>query len=434
MRRAVVLLAALVLPALAAGAGPTGKISTVVAVPHPRSLALLPDGGFLVVEPFANLVQRVGQDGTVTTVAGTGEAGFSGEAGPATQAQLNLPHGVALLPDGSFLIADTLNDRIRQVAPDGTITTVAGTDVHGFEGDDGPAVRARLRTPRGIASYPDGSYLVADSDNYRVRRVSRSGTIATVAGAGVAGFSGDGGPATEAKLGRPFGVATLRGGGFLIVDPENQRIRLVSSSGMIATVAGNGKAGFAGDGGPAIAASLSSPSNVAALPDGGFLIADTGNNRIRRVRPDGRIVTVAGTGTAGFAGDGGPAAAAMVDLPTTVAVRGDALGFLLGDSGNDRVRAVSLDLRPLLLRIGADKLRGRSRTPFRIAYTLSAPASVRLELRLRGTLVVTRRLTGRVGRNEALLGGLHAGSYVLRLLARAGDGRTATDSVPLTIT
>lgn len=317
-----------------------GGRATAAAIDHPRGIAVLPDGGFVFVEPFANTVRRVGADGTITTFAGIGTAGFSGDGGPATRAEFRGVHGVGLLPDGGLVLADPGNQRIRHIGPDGRISTVAGTGEAGFSGDGGAAVTSMIDGPRGVAALPDGGFLIPDTENNRIRRVWPDGRITTVAGTGARGFSGDGGPATEAELNWPFGVAPDARGGLFIVDRGNQRIRRVSPNGIITTVAGTGTAGFSGDDGPATAAEVNEPHGAAALPDGGVLIADTFNDRVRRVWPDGTITTAAGTGSPGFSGDGGPAARAEVNLPKALAVLADASGFLLGDAGNNRVRLV----------------------------------------------------------------------------------------------
>ena len=176
---------------------------------------------------------------------------------------------------------------MRRVRPDGTITTVAGTGVEGFSGDGGPATAAQLNRPIGVDPTADGGFLIADSFNNRVRRVAPDGTITTVAGTGVRGFSGDGGPATAAEMGRVWSVAVTAGGAFLVAEPENNRVRRVRPDGTITTVAGTGIGGFSGDGGPATAAQLNGPLGVAPTLDGGFLVADDRNNRVRYVEPPG---------------------------------------------------------------------------------------------------------------------------------------------------
>jgi hypothetical protein len=325
-----------------AGSSGNGLPATWAKVNHPRGLAATSGGGFLFAEPYNNVVRRVCPDGRITRVAGTGAAGFSGDGGPAVRARLNFVHGVALTPGGGLVIADTRNNRIRRVWPDGTIRTIA----------------AGLGAPRGVAVAADGSILVPDTNHHRIRRIAANGTITTVAGTGTAGFSGDGGPATSARLNLPFGVAPTADGGLLIADAGNHRIRRVSPSGTITTVAGNGVNGFSGDGGPATAAALASPHNVTAAPDGGFLVADTGNNRIRRVAPNGTITTIAGTGTAGFSGDGGAAVSARLFQPKAVAVN-SAGDFLVADASNNRVRLLTPVLAPR--RISRPTVSGRFR-------------------------------------------------------------------------
>ena len=365
-------------------------------------------------------------------MAGTGQAGYGGDGGPATAALLDFVHSVAVLPSGGFVLADTRNDSVRAVAPDGTIRTIAGLGSAGFAGDGGPATAARLWAPHGVAVRKDGAILVADTDNNRVRLIAPDGTISTVAGTGTPGFSGDGGPAVSAALDEPFGVAPLPVGGFLVVC--GNRIRKVSATGMITTVAGTGQAGFGGDGGPATSAQLDQPHNVAVLADGGFLIADAGNARVRRVSPTGTISTVAGNGVVGFAGDGGPAIAAELDMPKAVAVLGDASGFLVGDAENDRLRVVTADLRaPLVVRTPAS-ISTRHGKQARLPVTLSDRAALKLDV-LRGQRVVLRvRVTRSAGKSTVAFGRtLALGAYALKLAATAADGRRAAASSRLTV-
>jgi streptogramin lyase len=270
----------------------------------------------------------------ITTVAGNGTLGYSGDGGPATQAELNIPHGVALGPDGTLYIAD--NVVVRRVAPDGIITTVAGNGTSGYSGDGGPATQAELNSPIGVAVGPDGSLYIADWGNNRIRRVGPDGVITTVAGGGI---GGDGGPATQAALFEPSAVAVGPDGSLYI--PDRNRIRRVGPDGIITTVAGGASQGYSGDGGPATLAELSFPSGVAIGPDGSLYIAD-GNNRIRRVGPDGVITTVAGNGTIGFSGDGGPATQAELGTPFGVAVGPDGLLYI-ADFRNHRIRRVGAD-------------------------------------------------------------------------------------------
>jgi hypothetical protein len=305
----------------------------------PISVTPTPDGGYLIADQSNNRVRRVAPDGTITTVAGNGTAGFTGNGGPATQAELNAPSDAAPLPDGSVLIADSNNNMVRRVAPDGTITTVVGTGAASFSGDGGPATRATLAFPSDIDVASDGTYYISDNDNNRIRAVSPGGIISTVAGDGTAGGGGDGGKATSAQLSGPSSVGLIAGGGFLIAEVDGNRVRRVGSDGVISRVAGTGTAGGLGDGGLATSAELNQPGRVASASDGGFLIADTNNNRIRRVSPAGVISTVAGTGTAGALGDGGVATSAQLNRPFGVAINAEG-DYLIADTVNNTIRAV----------------------------------------------------------------------------------------------
>lgn len=315
----------------------------------PADVAPLPGGGYLIADRSNHRVRRVAADGTITTLAGTGTPGYSGDGSAASTARLQRPSSVAPTADGGYLIADTSNHRIRRVSAGGTITTVAGTGNAGLSGDGGPATSAQLSSPGGVAATPDGGYLIADTGNSVVRLVTPGGTILTVAGSTSPGFGGDGGFATSARLRAPNDVAPTAdffgpglddvgpdAGGFLIADTGNDRIREVDGSGRIATVAGGG---IGGDGGLATAAALSSPHGVATLAGGGFVLADTGNQRARTVSSAGTISTLAGTGTAGFSGDGGLPEQASLSRPWATVPEG--AGFLIADSGNNRVRRIA---------------------------------------------------------------------------------------------
>ena len=265
-------------------------------------------------------VRKVSPGGTITTFAGTGTEGFSGDGGPATSARLNAPIGIAVDGQGNVYIADFNNARVRKVNPGGTITTFAGTGVPGFSGDGGPATSARLYAPHGVAVDGQGNVYIADSYNQRVRKVSPAGTITTIAGTGRPGVSGDGGPATSAKMTYPRGVAADAQGNVYIFDGST-RVRKVSRGGTITTFAGRRASSF-GDGGPATSAQLRTPSGVAVDGQGNVYIADFPDHRVRKVSAGGTITTFAGTGAGGFSGDGGPATSARLFAPYGVAVDG----------------------------------------------------------------------------------------------------------------
>jgi sugar lactone lactonase YvrE len=360
---------------------------------YPSGVAVDAAGNLFIADTENHRIREVDAAGTITTVAGNGSVGFSGDGGPAISASLFLHEdcgmyctyrpnaGVAVDAAGNLFIADAVNDRIRKVDTAGTITTVAGNGLAGFSGDGGPAISAQLSDPSGVAvdatgnlfiaegnrrirkvdpagtittvvgsatsvwltasgvaADAAGNLFIADAKNQRIREVDTAGTITTVAGTGSAGFSGDGGPATRAQLSYPSGVAVDAAGNLFIAERDNARIRKVDPAGTITTVAGGGSDGL-GDGGPAVSAQLSDPSGVAVDAPGNLFIADAWNQRIRKVDTAGTITTVAGTGSAGFSGDGGPAISAQLYYPYGVAV--DAAGNLfIADTWNQRIRMV----------------------------------------------------------------------------------------------
>jgi hypothetical protein len=276
-------------------------------------------------------------DGTISGVAGT-TAGFAGDGGPAVQAQMDAPADVAFLSANSYLIADFNNDRIREVFPDGKINTVAGSD-RGYFGDGGPATDAGLDRPQGVTPLSGGAYLIADTFNHVIRKVDANGIINTIAG-NDRGFGGDGGPATgpDAAFAFPSDTAVMPDGSILIADTGNDRIRKIAPNGILSTVAGTTR-GFGGDGGPATQAKLNPPRDVTVASDGAILIADTGNSRVRRVDPNGTITTVAGLG-AGLSGDGDPASKAKLNAPASIVAAAHG-GFIVADTLNNRIRRIT---------------------------------------------------------------------------------------------
>ncbi|MGK2937612.1 MAG: hypothetical protein ACSLFR_07375 [Solirubrobacteraceae bacterium] len=325
------------------GAGGDGGPPGLALLNTPRDADAAPPqigGGVLIADTANSRIRRVTADGSlIVRVAGDGTdvPGLSGDGGPADNAQINAPQGVTPLADGSYVIADTGNHRLRRVTPDGIIRTMAGT-TRGFGGDGGPATAAQLDSPRDVAQLADGSLLVADTGNHRIRRIAPDGTITTFAGTGTEGAAGDGGAATAAQLSFPRDVAPLADGGIAIADTGNDRIRRVAPDGNITTIAGGTK-GAGGDGGPAVNAQFDAPSGVTPLTNGALLIADTGNDRIRRITPLGTIFTVAGT-QPGLSGDGGPASASRLTDPGDV-VRTSTGGMLIADTANSRVRGAT---------------------------------------------------------------------------------------------
>jgi sugar lactone lactonase YvrE len=332
-----------------AGAGPRGDSgdggpAVEAKLNEPSGLAVGPDGSIFIADCANERVRRVDTHGVIAPVAGTGKPGSSGDGGLATAAKLRRPERVALGPDGSLFISDTGNHKVRRVNPEGVITTFAGNGAGGFQGDGGPADEAELMFPKGIAVAADGSVFVATSSLGPiprgalpggldcVRKIDAKGIITTVAGApSPPGEFADGIPAIAAVLSIPEGIGLDMNGALLIADSNHNRVRRVVVGGLIGTVAGvsdnpgfTGTIIFKGDDGPAIKAGVAGPSDVAVADDGTIYIADTFHNRIRRVTAvDGIITTVAGTGKEGSTGDGGLATDAKVGFPKAVAVGPD---------------------------------------------------------------------------------------------------------------
>ena len=295
-------------------------------------------GNLFIPDFFNNRVRKVSTSGIITTVAG---GGGGGDGGAATNASLDLPQGVAMDVSGNLFIADHDNNRVRKVSTSGIITTVAGNGTSGYLGDGGAATNANL-SPTGVAVDASGNLFIADQDNSRVRKVSTNGIITTIAGGG---GGGDGGAAANASLSHPFDVKIDSYGNLFIADTVNQRIRKVSTNGIINTVAGGGSGG---DGGAATNASLNYPSGVALDNAGNIFIADTDNHCIRKVDTNGIITTVAGNrGYSGNYGDGGPATNALFYYTYGIAV--DASGNLfVSDEANKRIRKVTNTQGPSL--------------------------------------------------------------------------------------
>jgi uncharacterized protein (TIGR03437 family) len=320
-----------------AGFGGDGSAGASAALSFPTGVAVDSSGNVYIADSLNRRIRKLASGGNISTVAGNGNYSYSGDSGQATSAQLNTPQAVASDSSGNLYIADTVNNVVRKVTAAGVISTIAGNGTAGSGGDGGAATSAQLRSPQGIAVDASGNVYVADTQNARVRKIS-NGTINTVAGSGTVGSGGDGGAATSAQLNIPTGLAVDGAGNLYIADFSNNRIRKVTPGGTITTLAGNGLAGYSGDGGAAANAQLTTPVSVATDSSGNVYIADTGNNAVRVVNSSGIVSTVAGNGLAGYSGDDGPAVSATVGNPTGVAV--DASGNLYVSDGSVRVRKV----------------------------------------------------------------------------------------------
>jgi uncharacterized repeat protein (TIGR01451 family) len=322
------------------GFGGDGGPAIAAQLNNPAGLALDAAGNLYIADSGNSRIRKVTSGGIITTVAGVGIAGYSGEGVQAVTTRISRPRGVTVDVNGNMFIADTDNNRIRKVTPAGIISTIAGTGTSGFSGDGGLGIVARLSNPYDVAVDASGTLFIADINNNRVRKLTPNGVIVTVAGSGsLSGAVGDGGPATSAIIG-PTSVAVDASGSLWIADVRTDRIRKVGPNGIITTVAGTGSYGFSGDGAMATAAQFANPFGVALDTSANLFIADTGNNRIRKVTPDGVINTVAGIGTRAFSGDGNQATMALLDFPNGIAV--DAGGNLfIADTNNGRVRRVT---------------------------------------------------------------------------------------------
>ena len=305
----------------------------------PSGLAFDAAGNLYIADADRQQVFKVSAGGAVTLIAGDGTQGFAGDGGAATSASLDRPSALTVGSDGSLYIADTGNARVRRVL-NGIITTVAGTGAQGFNGD-GPAAKAALCKPAALAFTPGDALLIADSCNHRIRSLL-SGTLTTVAGTGVQGFTGDGASALTAELDTPLGLAVAADGSVLIADSHNNRIRRIDRNGNISTVAGAGTRAYSGDGGPALTGALNHPRGLAFDSSGNLFIADADNQRLRLLSPSGTLTTAAGTAAQGFSADNTPAASAFVSEPRAVAASAGGTPALT-DRGNRLVRIIATD-------------------------------------------------------------------------------------------
>jgi uncharacterized protein (TIGR03437 family) len=379
-----------------------GGLAKQAQLNTPTGLALDSAGNLYIADSGNNAVRKVSKSGAIATVAGNGSMGYSGDGGAATAAALDDPEGVTVDPSGLLYIADTFNNRVRVVSLGGTIQTAAGTGISSYSGDGGAAVNAGLYLPTDVATDSGGNVYIADYGNSRIRQIAQGkiqtvvgsnstsvifnqapattirlngptglavdssgdifiaegglgtgsglgigdykiwkinsvGVVSTGAGNGIESYSGDGGPATSAQLNRPASVVFDAVGNLYIADSANNRVRKISPGGVITTAAGTGVAGYSGDGGAAASAMLNGPKGLASDADGNVYIADTQNNRIRKLLPNGTIITIAGNGNASFFGDGGPANAASIHMPQGLCfVTG---GYIyVADTGNQRIR------------------------------------------------------------------------------------------------
>jgi sugar lactone lactonase YvrE len=313
--------------------------ATLAELSYPKGIAFDAVGNLYISDQRNHRVRKIGGDGIIRTVAGTGGPGFSGDGGPTLQARMNFATFLAFDLEGNLFVSDTGNTRVRRISSDGTITTVAGRGGPQFQsasGDGGPAINARLSEPLALAVNATGVLYLADMGANQVRRVDRDGIITTVA-----------------RLSSPTGVAVDAAGNLFVAQVFNHRVVKIAPDGTLTTVAGkNGKGGFSGDGGPAVSATLNNPFQVTVDSAGNLFIADWGNYRVRKVDGNGVITTVAGNGEREFSGEGGPATQAGLRGSTGLAI--DARGNLyLTDSEFGREDGVNSPSERVLVVYGA---------------------------------------------------------------------------------
>lgn len=323
------------------GATGDGAAATAAKLNYPTGVAVDKAGNVYIADANNNKVRKVSTSGVITTIAGNGTSGFSGDGGQATAAQLKYPTNVAVDLSGNVYITDANNARIRKVTPAGIISTYVGDGSLGYGGDGGQATAAQLHNPRGLHVDAAGNLYIAAVFSQKVRMVDPTGIIVTVAGTGTSGYAGDGGSAISAQLKDPSGVGKDAAGNMYIADKSSHCIRKVTPTGTISTIAGNDvTADFTGDGGPATAARMKTPIAVKVDKYDNVFVLDMGNNRVRKINAAGVMSTVAGATAVGSGGDGGPATAASFNFPQDIAL--DTLGNVyIADAGNNKIRKIT---------------------------------------------------------------------------------------------
>lgn len=422
-----------------------GKAATAASLNGPAGLVAAPDGGFIVADTINQRIRRVDPSGQrIFTLAGNGDNGFKGDGGLPTEATFQDPSALALGVDDTLYVADTANNRIRAIRANGTVTTVAGNGAGDPTGDGGPATASGVNAPAGVAVDSKGRLFYSDSGNHRVRMIDQGGIVTTVAGTGTAGAGGDGGPARNAQLKSPAGLAFAADGSLLIADSGNNKIRRVAPDTTISTVAGTGGGGSGGDGGPATSAQLNVPVDIAAGPQGGFFIAEQGGNRIRHVDTQGNIARLAGTGGPRFGGDGHPAAGALLNAPRAIELMPSGNELLIADTDNNRIRYIAIPGQSSLLAVAPLKLsvtaplvkvkrtvKGKKR---RTLVVTNVPLSFRVSKETDLVLRIRTKKGGRLVKTLSTHAGAGAGAVHLPRSLRSGKRRLKKDHYVVGVT
>lgn len=319
-----------------------GGLAINAEISNPLGIIFDVTGNLFICDYSNNKIRKVDTNGIISKIAGNGNygycnGGYSGDGGQAINAKISLPEGIALDAKGNIYIADWCNNRVRKIDSLGIITTIAGNGIQGFSGDGGPATAAKIIGPDFVVLDKFGNIYI--SDTCHLRKIDTSGIITTIAGTGGYGYAGDGGPAISAKMANPGGLAIDSSGNFFISEINTNHIRKIDTAGIITTIAGTGVQGYSGDGGPAIYAELNQPVHLVVDDYGNIYFSDAQNNCIRKIDKSGIITTVVGNGIAGFSGDGGLATLAKLKNPYGIAIYKSDLYF--ADLYNNRIRKVT---------------------------------------------------------------------------------------------
>lgn len=317
-----------------------GGLALSAELNNPQAVAMDNSGNLYIADSPNNVVRKVSISGVITLIAGNGTAHYSGDNGLATKASLNMPSSICFDISGNLYIADYLNNVVRKVNTSGIISTIAGTGMLGFSGDNATATSAELNMPSGVCADKHGNIYISDESNNRVRMVNNSGIITTVAGDGNQSYLGDGKNADSAEMSHPKGVFIDNYGNLYIADFLNNAIRMVNTLGIINTIAGYGIAGYSGDNGPATSALLNYPTGVCADTLENVYIADSYNNVIREIDNAGNITTIAGIAEPGYYGDGGPAVLAELNNPQQICLDKTGINLYIPDELNNRIRFI----------------------------------------------------------------------------------------------